>query len=69
MDLDPSCREVTRIVLEGQDRKLSVTERMALQTHWRTCAACRMFRGQAETTRQAMTRWRGYRDDNKPDGP
>jgi len=69
MDLNLSCREVTRIVLEGQTRKLLVTERVALQVHWSVCAACRQFREQADLMRQAMTRWRGYRDDNKPDGP
>ena len=69
MDLKLSCREVTRIVLEGQDRKLWVTERMALQMHWSICTACRQFREQADLMRQAMTRWRSYRDDSKPDRP
>jgi len=69
MDLRLSCREVTRIVLEGQDRKLPVTERMALQMHWRICAGCKKFRDHTELMRRAMTRWRGYRDDNRPDEP
>lgn len=69
MDLRLRCGEVTRVVLEGQDRKLSVTERMALQMHWSICAACGRFREQADLMHQAMTRWRGYRDDNKRDGP
>jgi hypothetical protein len=68
MDLKLSCREVTRIVLEAQDRKLSVTERMALQMHWSICAACRQFRDQADLMRQAIPRWRNYSDNNKPDG-
>jgi len=69
MDLKLSCREVTRVVLERRDRKLSVTERMALQMHWNICAACGRFRKQADLMHQAMTRWRGYSDDDKPDGP
>ena len=69
MDLKLNCRKVTRIVLEGQDRNLSVTERMALQMHWSICAACRRLREQADLMHQAMTRWRGYRDHDKPDGP
>ena len=68
MDLKRSCREVTRIVLEGQDRALSTTERMALQMHWGICVTCRKFRDQADLMRQAMARWRGYRDDDRPDG-
>jgi hypothetical protein len=64
-----SCREATRLVLEGQDRDLSPTERAALQFHWGICAACRKFRDQAELMREAMARWRGYRDDDRSDGP
>jgi hypothetical protein len=64
-----SCREATRLVLEGQDRDLTPAEHTALQFHWSICAACRTFREQAALMRQAMARWRGYRDDDKPDGP
>lgn len=64
-----SCREATRLVLEGQDRELSTAERAVLQFHWGICAACRKFRDQTELMRQAMARWRGYRDDDRPDGP
>jgi hypothetical protein len=59
-----SCREATRLVLEGQDRELTSAERAVLQFHWGICAACRKFRDQTELMRQAMARWRGYRDDD-----
>lgn len=59
-----SCREATRLVLEGQDRELTPAERTMLQFHWGICAACRTFRDQAELMRQALSRWRGYRDDD-----
>ena len=61
-----SCREATRLVLEGQDRGLTITERAKLQFHWGICAACRKFRGQADLMRDAMARWRSYRDDDTP---
>ena len=39
MDLKRSCREVTRLVLESEDRDLTTTETLALQMHWRICDA------------------------------
>ena len=67
MDLKRSCREVTRLVLESEDRELTATERLALEMHWRICDTCSKFREQARLMRQAMARWRGYRDDNHSD--
>ena len=64
MDFRRSCREVTRLVLESEDRALSATERLSLQMHWRICAACRKFRDQAQLMREAMTGWRRYRDED-----
>jgi hypothetical protein len=61
-----SCREATRLMLQGQDRELAAAERAALQFHWGICAACQKFRDQAELMRQAMVRWRSDRDDDKP---
>jgi hypothetical protein len=68
MDLKRSCREVTRLVLESEDRELTTTENLALQMHWRICDACRKFRDQAQWMRQAMLRWRGDRNDEDSDG-
>jgi len=68
MDLKRSCRDVTRLVLEGEDRELTATERLALEMHWRICTACRKFREQARLMRGAMARWRGYRDGDEPPG-
>lgn len=64
-----SCREATRLVLEGQDRELTTAERTVLQFHWGICAACRKFRDQTEVMRQAMMRWRSYRDGDESDNP
>jgi hypothetical protein len=71
MDLKRSCREVTRLVLESEDRLLTSTETLALQAHWRICDACRKFREQAQWMRGALSRWRSYRDEDEDsaDGP
>jgi hypothetical protein len=68
MDLKRSCREVTRLVLESEDRELTATELLALEMHWRICDACRKFREQAQLMRGAMARWRRYGDEGPPDG-
>jgi predicted anti-sigma-YlaC factor YlaD len=64
-----NCRQATRLMLQEQDRELTPAERAALQLHLGICAACRKFRNQAEIMREAMARWRGYRDGDKSDGP
>ena len=62
MTIRRTCREVTRLVLESEDRPLSAWDRLALRLHWLACAACRRFRDQSLTMRAAMTQWRHYRD-------
>lgn len=52
-----SCREVTRLVSERQERSLSVKERLALQMHVVVCRACKNFSLQVPFLSQAM---RGY---------
>ena len=58
-----NCREVTRIVLEGQDRELAFGERVILRLHWAACDGCTRFRGQVDLMRGALGRWRSQRDD------
>lgn len=63
MFLMRNCREVTALVLQGQDRRLRPLERLTLRLHWLACDGCRRFRDQARLMDQAMGRWRQYRDD------
>ena len=39
MKLRRTCKEVTRLVLESEERSLSGLEKLSLQLHWRACAA------------------------------
>jgi hypothetical protein len=57
-----NCREVTRLVLEGEDRRLSVGERVGVRVHLWICKACPAFTRQTRLMRSAMDRWRAYRD-------
>jgi hypothetical protein len=60
--LHRNCRQVTEIVLAGEDRELAFTERLAVRVHLTICTGCRRFRGQMAVMREAMPRWRAYRD-------
>jgi len=57
-----SCRDVTRLVLESQDRPLRPLESASLRLHWMICDGCRHFRSQQQLMRVALDRWRSHRD-------
>ena len=63
LPLRRTCREVTRLVLASDDRPLGLADRLALRLHWLACSNCSRFRAQAKTMRQAIDRWRTYREE------
>ena len=60
--LQRNCREVTALVLAGEDRQLGLIERWAVRAHLTACAACPRLSRQVALMRQALPRWRAYRD-------
>ena len=62
MKLLRTCQDVTRLVLESDDRRLAGLENLSLRLHWMMCTGCRRFKGQHRLMRVALDRWRGYRD-------
>ncbi|MBL0168973.1 MAG: zf-HC2 domain-containing protein [Propionivibrio sp.] len=54
-----SCREVHRLVIEAQDRKLGFAERLSMRVHLILCATCRRFDAQMDLLRQALRRFPG----------
>ncbi|MEO8297669.1 MAG: zf-HC2 domain-containing protein [Burkholderiales bacterium] len=63
MSLLPKCREVTRLVLQGEDRPLRVGERLRVRLHITMCDACTRFRQQVGFMRSALGQWRRYGGD------
>jgi hypothetical protein len=53
----PTCKEVHRLVSEGLDRNLTLTERSRVQMHLLVCRACDRFNGQMGMLRKAMQRF------------
>jgi len=51
-----SCKEVTRLVSERQDRSLNFGERVALRVHFAICKGCRNAEQQLDFLRRAVAR-------------
>jgi hypothetical protein len=51
-----SCKEVTRLVSQGLDRRLGFFERLRLRVHLRICDGCTNFKKQMDFLRQAVAR-------------
>ncbi len=60
--LQRNCREVTALVLAGEDRALGVFERWLVRAHLKACTVCPRFYRQVALMRQALPRWRAYRE-------
>lgn len=52
-----NCKEVTHLLSEGQDRKLTVAERARLEMHLLICKGCSNFRKQMDFLRRACRRY------------
>lgn len=52
-----TCQEVTRLLSESQDRKLSVPEKLKLEMHLAMCRGCKAYRGQMTFLRAACRRY------------
>lgn len=57
-----NCRQATHLVLQGEDQPLGWPDRLRLRLHVAICDACPRFAQQVALMRQAMGRWRAYRD-------
>lgn len=52
-----TCKEVTRLVLEKYQRRLSWRERLGVRIHYLICDACTRFKQQMQFLRQAARRY------------
>ena len=49
-----SCKETTRLLSQGEDRKLAFGERVALRLHLAICIGCRNVNAQLKFLRLAL---------------
>lgn len=52
-----NCKDISRLLSESQDRKLSVSERLQLEMHLAMCKGCANFRKQMDFLREACHRY------------
>lgn len=52
-----SCKEVTHLLSESQDRPLGMAEKMQLEMHLAICKGCKNFKGQMSFLREACKRY------------
>ncbi len=64
-----NCREVTRLVLERENRPLTLVERIAVRFHLRICLMCTRFTGQVRLMNRAMAQWQAYAEHDDRDDP
>ena len=64
-----NCREVTRLILERENRALTVVERVAVRLHLGICLMCGRFTGQVRLMDRAMAQWKQYAEHDGGDGP
>ena len=64
-----NCREVTRLVLERENRALTLVERIAVRLHLGICLMCTRFTGQVKLMNRAMAQWKQYTEYDEPGGP
>ena len=64
MKLQLDCKEVSRLLSDGQDQDLPAAERARLRLHFVVCQTCRNVDEQMDFIRRAMRRL--GRDDEPP---
>lgn len=52
-----SCKEVTHLLSESQDRPLGMSEKMQLEMHLAICKGCKNFKSQMSFLREACKRY------------
>ena len=63
-----SCKEASRLLSLGLDRKLTIGQRTALRLHLALCDACTRVKAQFEFLRRAVASYSGASDRGE-DGP
>ncbi len=57
-----TCKEASRLISDGMDRRLSVAERIRLRLHVSICDACTRFTSQVAFLRRALKAFPGADD-------
>ena len=64
-----TCRQAAALLIAREDRKLDLSDALALRLHLLACKTCPQFENQILTMRLAMSRWRHYGEDAETPPP
>ena len=59
-----TCKHVTRLLSESEDRTLTFSERMGLRLHWLLCSGCRHYGEQLQVVRMVCHHLGDREDDS-----
>lgn len=59
-----TCKEITHLLSESQDRKLSISEKVQLEMHLAMCKGCRNFKEQMQFLRDACRKYLARQKDD-----
>lgn len=62
-----NCQQITRLLSDGQERKLSLKERAELKMHVMMCSGCRNFAQQMNVLREIARTYAKGVDDQEAD--
>lgn len=66
MKIQLDCKEVSRLISDGQDQQLPAGDRARMRLHFVICQTCRNVDEQMQFIRQAMKRLGQDGDDTPP---
>jgi predicted anti-sigma-YlaC factor YlaD len=59
-----TCKEVSVLLSQAEDRRLGAMERLTLEAHLKLCEGCRQFHEQLGFLRRAIRRHPALRDED-----
>ena len=60
-----TCKEVSVVLSQAQDRDIGLIERLQLEAHLKLCEGCRNFQRQLDFLRRAIRRHPAVREDGE----
>ena len=55
-----TCKQAAALLVAREDRRITLSDTVALRLHLMACKACPRFERQLLTMRNAMRQWRNY---------
>ena len=62
-----TCKQAAALLIAREDRRIALSDTVALRLHLMACKACPQFERQLLTMRSAMRQWRNYSGDDGVD--